>query len=498
MNQIFKFLCCVIFLGVLTGNINVIAQNAVCAYCGTQLPNGIHGPKCPYTLAAGSSAAKPTYNANAEFGNMVAGAVFKKVISSIFSNNSANDKKVLEAKERDAQIAAQQAALRAAEQQRKQQAIAQAEYDKMMKSYKLLEGSQDLKIKTLNNTNVEFKTLDGNAENMSRGARDQFEGGLKLPASGPLTPGNPTPFFGDAMPAADLQTLTNTDNDPNVVDLREASKYVVASIKNDSLPISILLKKYEPQGKAAPEIPKPACKDLVKKLSSLSNQRNQFQKTVNLSQNELDVWETANQNALVNAAKDGLEYFTGQLFDRLTKRGQAAERLQNIYNKNVKQMAAEGINVTDLQAKINTLKIISTKGKMSELANNMNDWQAFIKDGMSSLMNQLTNSNDEINSLLEDPKMKTYFESEKPELKTLLDISKLAASNKVFGKWVAKKVPMIALVDISIKQIYNGMDYWLSYNRIKEANKINGQVMNAAYGIQKEIDETYTALKDCN
>jgi hypothetical protein len=62
---------------------------------------------------------------------------------------------------------------------------------------------------------------------------------------------------------------------------------------------------------------------------------------------------------------------------------------------------------------------------------------------------------------------------------------------------VAKKIPMIALVEISIKQAYNGLDYFLSLKRIMEGQKINSGVMETAKYIQKNIDDTYLALKDC-
>jgi hypothetical protein len=127
----------------------------------------------------------------------------------------------------------------------------------------------------------------------------------------------------------------------------------------------------------------------------------------------------------------------------------------------------------------------------------MNDWQTFIKDGTSDFLSRLSVSNNEINSILENQSMKKYFSSDQAELNTLLDLSKLAASNMVFGKWVAKKIPLIACVELSLKQAYNGLDYLLSFNRIIKAQNINGTVLNAAKSIQKKIDDNYLALKNC-
>jgi hypothetical protein len=287
------------------------------------------------------------------------------------------------------------------------------------------------------------------------------------------------------------------DNNPNIADLKDATKYVDDNIRKDSLGIVALLRKHEPETKKEPVIPKPVCKDLSIKLKSLTIQREQFQKTINLSQNEIDLWETANRNAMMNAAKDGLEYFAGQWLEALNKRGKAADRLQGIYDKNAEQMAEKGIDVAMLQRKIEALRKISTTGQIADFASNMNDWQTFIKDGMSSLISKLSESNAEIKILLDDPALKEYFETDKPELNTLLDISKIAASNMVFGKWVAKKIPLIACIEISIKQVYNGTDYFLSLYRIIKAKEINGTVLETAKSIQQNINETYEALNGC-
>jgi hypothetical protein len=494
MNQSVKIVCGLIFfVGIALISTGALAQNPVCVYCGTPLPNGIHAYGCKYYVATKSAKAAST-NLN----DMVAGAIFQSIITSIFSTHSANNQKELDAKQRAAQLSAQQAAQRAAEQQRINAAIAQAEYDKMMQSYKLLDGSQDLKIKTLNNTDLNFKTLDGDDERLSSEARKQFEN-TTVPAAGSSSSatGNATPFFGDTMPLVDIQTLADPENSPNVVDLRGATKYVAENIKNDSLEIVTILRGHEPEGNGEPVIQKPDCNKLAKQLNGFIDQRNQFQKTINLSQNELDIWETANRNALINATKDGLEYFAGQLFEGLSNRGKAADRLQLIYNKNLSQMKSEGLDVTELQAKIDRLRKISSTGQITKLANNLNDWQTFIKDGMSSLITRLTTSNNEIKGLLDDPLVQKYFTLEEPELNTLLDISKIAASNMVFEKWVAKKIPIVACIEISIKQTYNAFDWILSYNRIIASQKINGEVMNAAKIIQKNIDDRYMALSQC-
>ena len=81
----------------------------------------------------------------------------------------------------------------------------------------------------------------------------------------------------------------------------------------------------------------------------------------------MTTWQGANRNALLNAAKDGLDWYAGCLLERFAKRAEAAERLQRIYEKNAAQMAQEGLNIAEIQAKIKRLKVLSAAGRLSEL-----------------------------------------------------------------------------------------------------------------------------------
>jgi len=499
MRPIVKNYVCVLLLIALTYSpAYVLAQsvpnasNPVCAYCGCPLPNGTHAAGCPYATAGKSGGAKKgshSMNMNA----MVTSVMFESLLTSLFMDNTTNHKEDLAAKQR----AALQAARQAAAMQREKAQAAQAAYEKMMRSYKQLDGTQSVTFKTLSNSNMAFKTLDGEPEALADGARKPFD-----TPSGPLKPipettGAATPFFGDTMPAADLEVLVHPENDPRVVDLRNAVNYVVTNIKNDSEKLAARTKPYTEKATDKSEPPPEYCKNLALKLDRLTNQRLQFQKTIDLAQEQLDTWRQANRNALWNAAKEGLDMYTGKLLDKFVKRAQAAERLQRIYTKNAAQMAQEGLDVAEIQAKIERLRVLSSTGRITELTRNISDWQTFVKDGVSGLMAQLTFSNSEIQEMLDDPRMQKYFETETPELKALLDITEIAASSKVFGKWVARKMPMIAAVQFSINQLYNATDWLLSYKRIVEANKINGRVLEAAQSIQRNIDETYQAMEGC-
>ena len=439
--------------------------------------------------------------------SMIGGALLQGLFSSMLKSNSANAAKAAEAKKQAEELAAKQAAeqaARIAEQQRQIEAKAQADHDQMMGAFKQLEGAQSLNQQSLAAPDLDFKNLNGEAENMSSDARKQFEASgnspviassVPLPIVAPMAPG--TPFFGDKMPVEDLKTLTEPENNPNVVDLRASKKFVDSKINYDTPIILAFLRTLEADANGSPIVLKPDCDKLNRQLKGYLNQRIQFQKTIDLSHRELEAWETANHDALINAATDGLEYFAGKYAGMLADRVKAADRLQRMYDNKLLQMTFDEVNTLDLQTKIDNLRQLSSAGQIAGFITNLNDWQTFMKDGLSSMLAKLAASNDEVKQIWEDPKTKDYFQTEAPELNTLLDISKIAASSEVFGKWAAKKMPLISTIEISIKQTYNAFDWILSFNRMTEARQINGGVMETAKYIQKKIDDTYAQLKGC-
>ncbi|KJS28860.1 MAG: hypothetical protein VR64_22340 [Desulfatitalea sp. BRH_c12] len=426
-----------------------------------------------------------------DINTMIVGTLFESLLTAMFVDNTASAKEAQNARQKAAVLAAAQAA----ENKRAQDAIAQAEFEKMMRSYKQLGDSQSLGYKPLSDATLDYKTMDGEMEALAANARKPFDAPPQLKVPGPETVDGGTPFFGDSMPLEDIRILVDPETDPDVVDLRKASTYVIENIKKYSVTRATAS---TPKDIGGPNTQSPECADLARKLDGFVHQRHQFQKTIDLSQEQYDTWHNANRNALLNAAKDGVEYFSGQLLEALRQRGRAAERLQQIYQKNAQQMAQEGLNTAAIEASLKRLKALSATARISELTGNITDWQSFIKNGVSGLMTQLSASNQEIQGLLEDPRMQKYFEMDAPELKALFDISQIAASANVFGKWVAKKLPIIGGVELSINQSYNALDWYLSYKRIKEANQINSRVMAAARSIQHNIDTISMDLERCH
>ncbi len=463
------------------------ASKPVCAFCGALLPNGSHSTSCPYS-APGPKTGGPKHKHRYGSGDtdaMVAGTLFETLLTAMFADNAAGEKEALAAKQKAAEIARRQEELK-----RAKEAEDQAAFEKMMQSYKLLEDAPAVGYKTLSASDLEFKTLDGEMERLAAEARRPFDSdpGIEGASGG-------TPFFGDRMPIEQIRLLVYPENDPDAVDLGNARNHVVENLKKDERMIKAAATPARPAAQERPT--EAACATLSKKLDGFLAQRGKFQKTIDLAQEQLTTWQNANRNALLNAAKDGVEYFSGQLLEDLTRRGKAAERLQQIYERNAGQMAQDGLDTAAIAAKIKRLKELSSAGRISELTGNVKDWQSFIQNGVSALMLELNASNQEIQAMLEEPRMQKYFATDAPQLKALLDISRIAASAAVFGKWVAKKMPIIGGVELAINQSYNALDWYLSYQRIKEANAVNGRVLEAVRLNQENITRISAELGSC-
>ena len=502
-------LCVAMLLGAALGPSPAGAQDPkpVCAYCGTPLPNGVHSSSCPYYSAPKSSGGGKAshYGGGMDMQSMIVGTIFGSLLGAVFAppDTGQDDEEARKQQEAAALAAQKKAAELAAKQsaeKRAKEAQAQAEFEKMMQSYKQLDGAAKAP-----GGGLGLKTLDGDMENLAANARKPFDtGGLGLKGLDDAPPAPaPTPFFGDTMPVADIQLLVNPENDPRVVDLREARKFVVESLKKEPqepVPGKEPGKEQDkkPDQKAKAEKPaSPDCDRLAAKLTGFLEQRRKFNKTILLAQEQLDTWKEANRNALLNAAKDGFEYFAGQYLEALSKRGRAAERYKGILERRAEEMAKEGIDVAAIRAKIDRMATLSTVGQVAELTNKLNDWTTFAKDGLSAMLVQLAASDAEVKAVLEDPKVGKYFETDAPTLNALFDLSKILADSKVFGKWVAKKVPLIAGLEIGVKQTYNASQWLASLYRILDANQVNGKVTDAARSLQQHIDDTRYELKGC-
>lgn len=412
---------------------------------------------------------------------MVAGALFGAILGAALAPAPEPDQRELQAQQAAA-------AAKALAEQQARAAAAQAAYDRMMQSYKQLNDAADAGFKSISSAPIGFKSLGSEMDAMAANARAPFDTPAAPSAPPPPITGAPTGFFGDTMPMAQVKFLVEPANDPRVVDLRKAKKFVVDSIKQP-------LDRGD-QGQPAWTGPNKAeCHAMQVKINGFIQQQNKFHQTILLANDQVEVWEEANRQALINAAKEGLEFYAGQFMQTLARRGELAEKMTLRLEQRRAQMLADGVDVAAIEAKIARLRATAKLGKPAGVVSDANDWQVFLKDGVSAALNQMTSSNREI---FDDPVIRRYLNTDAPEVQTLADISQLAASAGVFGRWVARKMPHVALASFATNQIYNGADWLNAYYRLAEAHQINGKVADAAKSLQRKIDDTRIALKQCS
>lgn len=137
--------------------------NCVCAACGAACGT-THKSTCPYYVAPKSkttSSSKPIILTPANNMNMmIASTLMQGLLNGIFSS----DQKAQQQKAQQQQLLLQQQQIKLAQEKAKQQHIKDsidlAMYMKLMKSYKQLDGAQNLGIKQVGNTNLGLKSLD--------------------------------------------------------------------------------------------------------------------------------------------------------------------------------------------------------------------------------------------------------------------------------------------------------------------------------------------------
>lgn len=410
-------------------------------------------------------------------------------------------------KQQQADAAAKQAELDriAAEAEKQRQieaALAQERYEKMMQLYKPVPGSQSLEVKTLDSTaDLDFKTLDGKAEQMSADARRQFESSGNDHSLPEIKDGND--FFGIPVSSPEFQTLVNTENDPNIVDLTKANNYINENIAKEASPKVENLKKDDP-AKVKKELPEGYCSSLQNKLSGFIETRAKFQKTINLTQNELNKWKEQNNAALWNAAKSGVSLVTDIFLKHLDLRKNNATDIKK-YLEALPLGKTPG--VTDNYMKILD-QVINYKYNLPKTAENIKkaaDYAYLLRDATQIMAEEIAKSDKDVASMLNDPKFKSLLNTGNPEVDagqfTTGKIAEVFLEGPVLKEKLvsafSKTMPIVAWCQFAVDQTYNATDWILSYKNICDLNSVSGKETESAQYLQNKIFETQSLLKEC-
>lgn len=478
---------------------NVFAQSALDQLINT---DGAHvgnipmpsAPTIEYTNSPAVKTSAPSVSSSP--GSMVATGIMQMLLNKMLSSDP---------KQEAADAAAKQAELDriAAEEEKQRQiqaAIEQEKYDNMMKLYKPAPGSQSLEMKTAG-PDLDFKNLNGDAEKMSVDARKQFESSGNDNTIPEIKDG--TDFFGVPVSSPDFQTLVNTDNDPNIVDLSNANKYINENIAKEESAKVESLKKDEPV-KEKKELPEGYCSSLQAKLAGFTETRAKFQSTINLTQIELTKWKDQNNDALWNAAKSGVSLITDIFMKHLDLRKNSAIDIK-------KYLEALPLGKTP-GAVDNYMKIldqvINYKYNLPKTAENIKkaaDYAILLRDASQVMAEEVAKSDQDVAAMLNDPKFKILLNSGNPGVDAGQFTFGKAAEEFLKGPVLKDKLisafsqtmPIVAWCQFAVDQTYNATDWILSYRNICNLNDVTGKETEAAQYLQNKIFETQSLMKEC-
>jgi hypothetical protein len=429
-------------------------------------------------------------------GAMVATGIMQMLINKMLSPDP---------KQTQADAAAKQAELdriaAEAEKQRQiQEAIEQEKYDNMMKLYKPAPGSQTLEMKTTG-PDLDFKNLNGEAENMSDDARKQFESSGNDHILPEIKDGND--FFGIPVSSPELQTLVNTDNDPNIVDLTNANNYINENIAKEESAKVENLKKDDPV-KEKKELPEGYCSNLQTKLSGYTDTRAKFQKTINLTQVELNKWKEQNNDALWNAAKSGATLVTDIFLKHIDLRKNSALDIKKYLEA---LPLGQNPGAVDNYMKILD-QVINYKYNLPKTAENIKkaaDFAFLLRDATQIMAEEVAKSDQDVARMLNDPKFKILLNTGNPGVDAGQFTFGKAAEEFLKGPLLKEKLvsafsqtmPVVTWCQFAVDQTYNATDWILSYKNICNLNDVSGKETEAAQYLQTKIFETQSLMKEC-
>jgi hypothetical protein len=322
----------------------------------------------------------------------------------------------------------------------------------------------------------------------------------------PVQPGG-TPFFGQDVTPRGIQTLLDPQNDPVIVDLRNANNYISENIEREKSLKVQSLKYDDPKGNGEPiskGLPEAYCKKLQIKLDGYINEREKFQKTINLTQSELNVWMEKNNEALRNAAIDGAELILGQWIENIKLRNQTASNIRERLKPYEKRLRAKGVDV-DNYKKILDKRIFTYEHLTKDVEDFQSamEYDAYIRDVFQASAEKIAETNAGFSAMLNDPSVKACLnDSGYP----IVDAGQ-ALAGEIFEKKILTKltkfvkfndrIPYVKYAQFAVDQAYNATDWILSFKRICDINNVSGKETEAAYAIQRKINETRDLMKDC-
>jgi hypothetical protein len=428
--------------------------------------------------------------------NAIATGIMQMMISNILSTDPAKEQAELEAKQKEQE----RLAAEAEEQRQIQAAIEQERYNNMMKLYKQPSGSENLQIKTL--STVDMNNINGEAETLSHNATKQFEPATETGNFPVISGGND--FFGIPVSSPDFNTLTDADNDPNIVDLRNAKELIAKDLK-----ISGNVNSEDVKNKNASvdkkELTEDYCNKLRVNLTAYIDDRSRFQKTIDLTYDELNKWKEQNNAALWNSAISGISLITDIFLKHVELRTKTADEIKKyllqLSGAKNKDAIYGYIKILD-----NVINLQYNVPQKIDYSKKVVEYATFSRDATQTLAENIAKSDQDVLDMLNDPKFKELLlnegnsASDAEQFITGKTIDAFLEGPVLRDKLVSsfsKTMPVVAWCQFAVDQAYHATDWMLSYKNICNLNNVSGKEYEAAQYIQNKIFETQSMIQEC-
>lgn len=462
---------------------NLYAQTGVdmgAGYCA--LHGNYYGASCP---KCAQSASKTNMPSDVDFRLQLVKSTIP-IIMQLYKNNAKKQQEYYESQQRELE----RIAIENEKQRQIKEALAQELHEKLMALYKKPPDYQQVTAKTLpgGNNNLAPKTFDGDKG-------DYMYKGVNTDNS----------FSNPNLTQQDIQTLTNPDNDAVIADLRTAGELIVKDLKMNNEKISSL-RLPSPDANGEPIFQKPDCNEVKTRLGGYLKNQADMNKTISLTNQQLNEWKEKNNKALWNAAEGGASFLFSKFSEHLAESRKNAMNIRQWLIDFEKPMKAKGV---DVDAYISLLDNKIINHTISDWTNNFSktmEWATAVKDGTQSAAEYFSKTNAEIARILNDPAVKLFLnegdskfeagtfgisEATAKNLNTALMLSKMAAN------FLTIVNPVASLTQFTIEQTYNATDWLLSYRLILQNNSVYNKETEAAKFIQAKIDESIDLLKNC-
>jgi hypothetical protein len=344
-------------------------------------------------------------------------------------------------------------------------------------------------------TLVDFKNLDGDAETMRKAAGDPFDQPSVI--TGKIEISSGTNFFGTTLTEPEISTLMEPENDPIIVDLRDANTFVVQSLKQNKEEIKKIEKPKKEEKKQKTE--RRECKEIIAKYNKQVGDMQKFQKQIKFTESQLDEWKQKNDAAFWNAVIDGSSFAVGEFFDYLKETRSGAENIKRnlelIETKLIKGNVYTPAQIESLKTKLNLRMAEYTISKYTSEFSNIADYFDYVKNVIQSSVTKIGETDADIKELLSNPKVKEYL-SEYPTI----DAAQFLAGKSITAFLARKgfsKYSYVGIAQLVVNTAYNATDMYLSYKNICTLRNASGKELESAKYIQSQITNTYNKIVEC-